>query len=88
MCLSQCCNNGTLSLSHTHTHTHTHTSTTVFGVDLTTLVKLEGTTIPSFVNEAINFIESDWLDTEGLYRVSGTTSKVLEIKDKVDEGES
>lgn len=60
----------------------------MFGVDLTTLVMLEGGTIPSFVNEAIKFVESDWLDTEGLYRLSGTTSKVLEIKDKVDEGEN
>ena len=47
--------------SHSHTHTHTHILTythTVYGVELTTLVKLHGTKVPVVVKDCIEEIES------------------------------
>lgn len=58
----------------------------MFGIDLTTLVILEGSKVPNFLQQSVNAIESNFLDMEGLYRVSGGTSKVLDIKEKFNEG--
>ena len=53
-----------LTPSHTHTHTHTpshtppHTHThTVFGVELTTLVKMQSTKVPVVIKDCIEEIE-------------------------------
>ena len=44
-------------LPHTHTLTHSHTHT-VYGVELTTLVKLHGTKVPVVVKDCIEEIET------------------------------
>ena len=44
------------SPSHTYTHTHTHTHT-VYGVELTTLVKMHGTKVPVIVKDSIEEVE-------------------------------
>ena len=57
----------TLTLTHTHTLTHSHSHTltltlthshTVYGVELTTLVKLHGTKVPVVVKDCIEEIET------------------------------
>ena len=58
----------------------------VFGTDLTTVVLLDEKTVPSFLSMCITELESRGLDTEGLYRVPGRISHVLELKDKADDG--
>ncbi len=54
-----------LTPSHTHTHTHPHThpltphthTHTVFGVELTTLVKMQSTKVPVVIKDCIEEIE-------------------------------
>lgn len=77
----------------------------VYGVDLTTLVKLEGGVIPHILKECIDHIQSRGdermelrvnicllqlfsigLSVEGLYRISGQTSEILQLKEKYDAG--
>ena len=59
----------------------------VFGVDLTTVVLIDDDTVPKFLQQCIFELESRGLDIEGIYRVSGRTSHVMEVKDKADESE-
>ena len=58
----------------------------VFGTDLTTVVLLDEKTVPSFLSMCITELESRGLDTEGLYRVPGQTSHILELKEKANHG--
>ena len=58
----------------------------VFGTDLTTVVLLDEKTVPSFLSMCITELESRGLDTEGLYRVPGRASHILELKEKADNG--
>lgn len=59
----------------------------VYGVDLTTLVSLESKKIPTVLRECIHEIEARDMSFEGIYRVSGRTSEIIELKDKWDSGE-
>ena len=59
----------------------------VFGTDLTTVVLLDEKTVPSFLSMCITELESQGLDTEGLYRVPGRASHILELKEKADNDE-
>jgi hypothetical protein len=58
----------------------------VFGTDLTALVMVEGNSIPLFLQLSVTIVETSYIQTEGLYRVSGITSRVIGIKEKFDEG--
>lgn len=58
----------------------------VYGVDLTTLVKLEGGLVPNILSECIKEVESSSLTSTGIYRVSGHNTEILELKDKYDHG--
>nr|XP_039266547.1 uncharacterized protein LOC120341990 [Styela clava] len=53
---------------------------TVFGIDLTALVKLHGTEIPIVIDKCIEEIEKRGMDSEGIYRVSGFHDDVQELK--------
>lgn len=59
----------------------------MYGVDLTTRVKVEDAAIPNLLTQCIEHIESSELEAEGLYRVSGQTSELLELKEKFDSGD-
>lgn len=63
-----------------------HHCYTVYGVDLTTLVKLEGGIVPKIISECIQDLESRGMSSQGIYRVSGHSSEILELKDKYNEG--
>ena len=58
----------------------------VFGVDLTTLVMMEGSGVPYFLQQCLIEIEKRDMSTEGMYRVSGQTRCVTHLKEDVDEG--
>ncbi|KAL5494462.1 hypothetical protein EMCRGX_G015798 [Ephydatia muelleri] len=59
----------------------------VFGVDLTTIAKMDRADIPNVVRDCIETIESRGLSYEGIYRLSGNNLTVTEIKAKYDNGE-
>lgn len=61
----------------------------VFGVDLTTLVKLHNRKRPYVVEACILEVEKRGLDSEGIYRISGFADDVEALKNSFDnEGES
>ncbi|KAJ7375425.1 N-chimaerin [Desmophyllum pertusum] len=61
----------------------------VFGVDLTTLVKLHNTKRPFLVEACIKEVEKRGLDSEGIYRISGFADDVEALKNSFDkDGES
>ena len=51
------------------------------------MVLIDDDTVPKFLQQCIFELESRGLDIEGIYRVSGRTSHVMEVKDKADESE-
>lgn len=57
----------------------------VYGVDLTTVVKMYGTKIPLIVKECIEEIEKRGVDLDGIYRVPGKAAEILQIKKMFDE---
>lgn len=59
----------------------------VFGVDLTTIAKMDQGDIPNVVRDCIKTIETRGLTDEGIYRLSGNCLTVAEIKAKYDNGE-
>ena len=58
----------------------------MFGVDLTTLTALEEATVPRFLVRGIEEVENRGLSVEGIYRVSGYSRVVKDIKERVDAG--
>lgn len=45
-------------------------------------------TVPLVVEKLINYIEMHGLYTEGIYRKSGSTNKIRELKQGLDTGEN
>ena len=62
----------------------------IFGVDLTTLVKATGSIRPVIVEKCIEEIERrrGAIESEGLYRVSGFSDAIEELKLAFDRGKS
>lgn len=62
----------------------------IFGVDLTTLLKATGSLRPIIVEKCIEEIETrkSAIETEGLYRVSGFSDIIDELKLAFDRGEN
>ncbi|EOR01178.1 hypothetical protein E3P92_01745 [Wallemia ichthyophaga] len=56
-----------------------------FGVDLTEQMVRDDVEIPLIVDKCSNIIEAQGLDSQGIYRLSGTTSKVQSLKAKIDQ---
>lgn len=56
----------------------------IFGVNLETAVERsrchDGINIPLPIRECIDYIEANGVSFEGVYKISGTKSKVLQIK--------
>lgn len=57
----------------------------VFGVDLTTLVKLHNTKRPFVVEACVKEVESRGLDSEGIYRISGFADDIESLKNSFDK---
>lgn len=56
-----------------------------FGVELSRLTNDERT-VPLVAEKLINYIEMHGLYTEGIYRKSGSTNKIKELKQGLDTG--
>lgn len=48
----------------------------------------EERTVPQLVEKLINYIEMHGLYTEGIYRKSGSTNKIKELRQGLDTGET
>jgi hypothetical protein len=57
-----------------------------FGVELSEQEVVPGTEIPKVVQKCTEAIEAFGLDQVGIYRLSGTTSKVQQLKAALDTG--
>lgn len=57
-----------------------------FGVEVSRLTNDERT-VPLVVEKLINYIEMHGLYTEGIYRKSGSTNKIKELKQGLDTGD-
>lgn len=65
-----------------------HTTGMTFGVELSEQAVVPGTEIPKVVQKCTEAIEAFGLDQVGIYRLSGTTSKVQQLKAALDTGQS
>lgn len=58
-----------------------------FGVELSRLTS-EERMVPQLVEKLINYIEMHGLYTEGIYRKSGSTNKIKELRQGLDTGKT
>lgn len=65
-----------------------HLTGMTFGVELSEQAVVPGTEIPKVVQKCTEAIEAFGLDQVGIYRLSGTTSKVQALKAALDQGMS
>lgn len=63
-----------------------HASGMTFGVELSEQAVVTGTEVPKVVAKCTEAIEAFGLDQVGIYRLSGTTSKVQKLKAALDAG--
>ncbi|TIC70111.1 RhoGAP-domain-containing protein [Wallemia mellicola] len=56
-----------------------------FGIDLTDQMIRDDVEIPTVVEKCSQIIEAQGLKSQGIYRLSGTTSKVQSLKAKIDQ---
>jgi hypothetical protein len=83
--------NGESTVSHNsqggNTGAHpSHASGMTFGVELSEQAVVTGTEVPKVVAKCTEAIEAFGLDQVGIYRLSGTTSKVQKLKAALDAG--
>lgn len=61
-------------------------SRAIFGVDLAEQMIRDNVEIPLIVEKCCAAIEKYGLMSQGIYRISGTITKVLKLKEKLDKG--
>jgi hypothetical protein len=59
----------------------------VFGVSLDELFRRDGSAVPMIVYQCVQAVDLFGLDTEGIYRISGSTPHITEMKAMFDHGE-
>lgn len=57
-----------------------------FGVDLAQQMTRDNAEVPPIVLKCTQAIEKYGMNSQGVYRVSGMTSKVLNLKQRLDKG--
>jgi len=74
-------------------HQHTNGSDNVhdkgrptFGVDLAEQMTRDNVEVPPIMQKCCEAIEKYGIQSQGIYRLSGTTSKVANLKLKLDRG--
>lgn len=60
----------------------------VFGMHLDDLFRRDGSAVPAIVFQCIQAVDSFGLHTEGIYRISGATPTVVQLKSEFDHGKS
>lgn len=85
-CHKKCCPKVAVSCKMETTTGSKEAPSGCFGIPLERLVDEEHR-VPKVVEDLMTAIELKGLYTEGLYRKSGTTSKINEVKTKLDKGE-
>lgn len=58
----------------------------VFGLSLDELFRRDGTAVPSIVYQCVQAVDLFGLDTEGIYRTSGSAPHIMEMKALFDNG--
>lgn len=58
-----------------------------FGVDLSYQMERDGADIPKVVQKCAEAVEAHGLQTQGIYRLSGTTSRIQRLKARMEKGE-
>ena len=58
----------------------------VFGVDLAEQMMRDNCEVPPILRKCCEAIEKYGLTSQGIYRLSGTTSKVAKLKERMDKG--
>jgi Rho GTPase-activating protein RGD1 len=57
-----------------------------FGVDLAEQMNRDNVEVPAIVKKCCDAIERYGIQTQGIYRISGTTSKVANLRQRLDKG--
>jgi hypothetical protein len=57
-----------------------------FGVDLNYQMTRDGVDVPKVLEKCIEVIDTYGLDITGIYRLSGTTSRIQRLKAKIEKG--
>lgn len=60
----------------------------VFGVSLDELFRRDGTAVPNIVYECVKAVDMFGLETEGIYRTSGSAPNIMQMKAQFDHGKS
>jgi Rho GTPase-activating protein RGD1 len=59
-----------------------------FGVDLAVQMARDGVEVPPIMEKCCQAIEKYGIELQGIYRISGTMSKVTKLRERLDRGES
>ena len=59
----------------------------MFGYDLSRFCESQGTDVPMFFMQFLEYIEAKGSKEEGLYREAGASSSVKKLKDMIDKGD-
>jgi hypothetical protein len=60
----------------------------VFGVSLDDLFQREGSAVPTIVYQCIQAVDLYGLETEGIYRTSGSAHHIMELRQQFDHGKT
>lgn len=69
-------------------HVHQTFSRPTFGVDLGDQMLRDSVEVPRILEKCFEAVEAHGLDSMGIYRLSGTTSRVQRLKSALDRGEA
>jgi Rho GTPase-activating protein RGD1 len=58
-----------------------------FGIDLTEQMTRDNVEVPPIIEKCCEAVERHGLQSQGIYRLSGTQSKVQKLKEKLDRGQ-
>ncbi len=58
----------------------------MFGCDLSKVCESQNSNVPLFLMQFMEYVEKIGLESEGIYRVSGNSKTVTELKNMVDNG--
>ena len=57
-----------------------------FGVDLGEQMERDNVDVPKVLQKCVETIEAHGMDSQGLYRLSGTTSRIQRLRARMEKG--